>query len=451
MAKPRSIRGYLAGNRGFRLMAGAEGRSYARTALIFLAWLSILLIVNWREDSIFIPDGIGFLEDVVMVFLLVMLFVLIFLTRPLINRFEELLEALPAFVAHAPSASSGRSSSQLQPRASYMRKRARSVHDYFLPSQRSTSNLDEEIAAMRSFLSLRTPASRRFNRLLIILAVLFVAAFQVLMPIVDDTGDTAPATRGDASVAVSQDDREDVATQEDEDSQKKEDKTWALWPRRYPGAFLGSILWSSFWMIVVVRSVAWYPIAICLVLFPMLRGYSKQERITVQPVAPDGKGGLASVGRLSLAITLVASSGLLLAIPWIIIFPDSLAAIIGFPTYLMFLTALFFLPLLSVHEAMSTAKMRELDKWSRRFRTACERMETKESDGCNDAQNPCQEPTYLLSQLQCMEAIEHVYARAEAMPVWPSDWKTLRQFSVVVLVPLLIFVIQLFIEKVLIP
>ena len=412
MEKQDGIQGYILKNRSFRFLAGRSGKDRLRMLLILSAWIAGVLLANWIQGSLILEEGIGLLEDVVMLFLLIMLPALVFLTRPLITRFETLVSGLPEFVLAHSLASTGREQGEESVRASTFRRFSRSIRTYFLPTQESTSSLKDDMTMMRDYVSLKTPQARRLHRLLIAAAVALVVIFQILFPIFIP----------------------------------KETLSWSLLPHAYPLAFSACILWSGFWMIVVIRCVAWYPIAICLTLFPMLSSYSKKRRILVRPIAPDGKGGLSGIGKVSFSITALASCGLLLSVPWIVVFGTNLPLMIGFPAYLMLLTGLFFLPLLSVHEAMDSAKSQELEKWAKRFQLTYENIEPTSNTSCEFSTEAGQTSTHLHLQLQCMEAIEHVYARAESMPVWPFDLRTLKQFLTVVLVPLLILVIQLITE-----
>lgn len=280
------------------------------------------------------------------------------------------------------------------------------LEEQILTSSGGRAAIAKDLSKIREFVSLNTKASRLWNWALIGLALILVLVFQVIFPF---------AFPG-------------------------ETPSWTLLPAQYPVAFVYAILWALFCWVVVIRCVAWYALSISFKLFPLLRRYSKAGSIRILPLAPDGRGGLAKIGRVSLAIALLCSSGLLIAVPWAFTYDSNLPLVVGFPAYLLFLIFIFFAPLWSVHASMKQAKVDELEKWSKRFANTYAVLPTATDNLCTKS---CENTDCLQPQLACLHEIERIYTRSEKMQVWPFDFTTLRQFFLIVIVPFLLIVVEI--------
>jgi len=131
---------------------------------------------------------------------------------------------------------------------------------------------------------------------------------------------------------------------------------------------------------------------------------------------------------------------MLLIVAWLIAFGVNLQLAIGCVLYMLALVALFFLPLMSVHQAMSRAKERELSRCGRLFHdeyASLPRPESRAKETERTAVRSTRESVAYLGEL------DSLYRRVEMMPVWPFDVSTVTRFFSVIVVPLILFGIQL--------
>ena len=266
----------------------------------------------------------------------------------------------------------------------------------------------EEAEAVRAGLR---PGGRRRSVLIAVygMAVLLVLIFQVLLPIAFPS----------------------------------EVRPWTLMPER-PLTFVVAVLWSSFLFCGLLAPICWFIVETALLVFPTLHRYGKARQLLVIPVAPDGQGGMAVVAEFALALTLVPGSAVVFGLLWGLLFGVDHVLFIGFSLYLAFLSATFFLPLLSVHRAMKEAKERELARLGELFRVEYSRLPTSEEiaargDSVLDAD--------LSKRVALMAQVEDLYRRAEEMPVWPFNFETLRRFLGLTVAPAMLFLFQLVTEN----
>ena len=191
--------------------------------------------------------------------------------------------------------------------------------------------------------------------------------------------------------------------------------------------------------------MGWYVLSTTFTLFPILYRYAKANRLIVIPIAPDGKGGLSAIGDVAFALTLIISAGMLLVVSWTIAIGVNTALCLGFAIYSLFLVGLFFLPLLSVHWAMKCAKESELHRLVWLFRHEYAKLPegkdlaAKPLGSSVDSRN--RESVDFLGQLL------QLYRRVEAMAVWPFNFSVLWRFFSLIILPILLFIIQLLTEN----
>ena len=158
------------------------------------------------------------------------------------------------------------------------------------------------------------------------------------------------------------------------------------------------------------------------------------------PVAAEGRGGLTVLGRFSLAVSLLFSTGLIFVFAWLLVFGPTLALILGFTLYIVGLSVLFFFPLISVHSAMKDVRAAESEKLAMLFHEAYAQLPS------GIGQLTGQERQVLRPDLERMvhylSDLDRLHHRAVTMPVWPVSSGTVTQFVTLVVVPLLLFVLQ---------
>lgn len=160
-----------------------------------------------------------------------------------------------------------------------------------------------------------------------------------------------------------------------------------------------------------------------------------KQKIMLQPLHPDGCGGLRSLGNISLAINyLVGLIAVYLSILAFLEFSplDNPVFFIVLVTYFVIAGYLFFVPLADAHDLMEREKSEVLFVLNREFQSTYTKAV---------ARLPAEGLT--LEDAQKIESLERLHGIASRMPVWPMDTRIVGQFLGVVAVPL---IVGLFIE-----
>lgn len=153
------------------------------------------------------------------------------------------------------------------------------------------------------------------------------------------------------------------------------------------------------------------------------------HEVVLQPLHPDGCGGLRSLGDISLAINYMV--GIVAVYLSVLVFSGY--PVRDSPVFLAILVAyaagagyLFFSPLSGAHDLMETEKRDILYGLNREFQTTYARL----SSNLN-------EEGIALRDAQKIESLERLHRIASRMPVWPMDTRILGQFMAVVAIPLI--------------
>ena len=152
-----------------------------------------------------------------------------------------------------------------------------------------------------------------------------------------------------------------------------------------------------------------------------------------------------AMGSLSFGLTLTISCGMLLVLAWLIRYGIDLPLLIGFPLYILALTAIFFLPLQSVHLVMAQAKDMERRRIGGLFRSEYSRLpEISDVDAVSqDEETRCS----VKIRMEYLADLDRLFRTVESMSVWPFNVSMLGQFFSLVAIPILLFIFQLFTEN----
>jgi hypothetical protein len=257
--------------------------------------------------------------------------------------------------------------------------------------------------SVRDFIALRDPRSKRWYALSIGVCLVLVGLFQVVIPLA-----MPQPVRG-----------------------------WALQPLEYPISWTAAVVWATFIFVFILGNVLWYGLATAFTVFPLVREHLNGGTMNIIPVAPDGRGGLARVGTVAFKLNLMAGSGMVVVVAWMVLFGIDASFVLGFVVYIALLIGVFFLPLMAIHRAMESAKEAELTRFAHLFEAAYLQLRA-EAD--YDPTGPGRRREEIV---QYLASLERLYQRAEAMPVWPFNFQILGQFTTLILVPLVLFVVQL--------
>jgi hypothetical protein len=159
------------------------------------------------------------------------------------------------------------------------------------------------------------------------------------------------------------------------------------------------------------------------------------KRIVLQPLHPDGCGGLKRLGAISVALN---SFLCLLAVYFSVLafaksaeqtaqpsdYPFFIPMVIGFVLLSIYL---FLAPLSRAHDVMEQEKTKILSALNAEFQKSYRVITSQiEAEGIH------------LEDAQKIESIERLYRIANKMPVWPMDAGILRQLGITITVPLLL-------------
>lgn len=169
---------------------------------------------------------------------------------------------------------------------------------------------------------------------------------------------------------------------------------------------------------------------------------SRENLLHIEPLHPDGAGGLAEFGNLAwrMALLILPIAFYLLFWWFIRVLPEQSigAGPIFLPAVIILIIMIpvvFFLPLWGLHTAMAEAKNRELEVLSRHFNNNAAAMwkwlENEESMTRDEG----------LTARENIQNISSLYEHVLKMPVWPFNIRTfvrLGGYMLVVIVPTLI-------------
>ncbi len=163
-------------------------------------------------------------------------------------------------------------------------------------------------------------------------------------------------------------------------------------------------------------------------------GESKLLRI--EPLNPDGAGGLSKLGNLAGRIDLALLPSVIFLVYWYVVW-DMNPGYIGAIIIAIILTPVFFFfPLWGLHKAMDKAKRAELELLSEQFNKHALTMK----QGINIKKH-VETPEALRAQ-EVLERVILLHQRASRMPVWPFDHITLTRVFLYVVLPVATIVIK---------
>jgi len=165
-----------------------------------------------------------------------------------------------------------------------------------------------------------------------------------------------------------------------------------------------------------------------------LNALFRSQTIKLEPLHPDGAGGLASIGHFVSSLgyflfiigfaysiriiqqNVVDSSGM-----------DDIVTFVGLGIYLLLAPLIFFLPLQSARRAMILSRNNLLMDISKEFDTTFTEIHKLRSEKAD----------HIEPLLQRHRQIEEIHRIVEKFPVWPFNLGNIRQFFSLVLIPIL--------------
>lgn len=162
-------------------------------------------------------------------------------------------------------------------------------------------------------------------------------------------------------------------------------------------------------------------------------------QLTPRPLHPDKAGGLGIIGRVCLSFTWpLLVVGIVLASSFFFHEEASYFIIntIMLGIYIVSISFIFFFPLSSVHKIMKKSKEEWLDKISLRIRSVLNKIEEGLEENRDNS----------LRSFNELDLLRKHYDIVDSMPVWPYDLKTISRFFSTILIPTLMFIVEVVIN-----
>jgi len=186
--------------------------------------------------------------------------------------------------------------------------------------------------------------------------------------------------------------------------------------------------WTRAFTILNFYLLYFYLIRFYIIATVMRRLFS--DRVRLQPLHPDGCGGLRSLGDISLTMNygvcllavyisnIIYIGGALEKQPLLILILPAFAVVAAY---------LFFAPLSKAHDIMLQAKERTLSALNSEFQNTYLKVSAR-----------LPEYGIPLEDAQKIEALERLHSIASRMPVWPMDLRIFTQFLIAIALPVLV-------------
>ena len=147
---------------------------------------------------------------------------------------------------------------------------------------------------------------------------------------------------------------------------------------------------------------------------------TEDEAIRLRPLNPDRAGGLGEIGKYSLRMILILVPPLLLIMTYVVFENLNIVFRCGLILYIPLLIFAFFFPLSGAHKAMKKFKAKELKRLSCEFN----RIYDAFTKGFNT-----EKISELSTRLKIIRCLDQLYNKAEKMPIWPFDTRTVAKFT----------------------
>jgi hypothetical protein len=198
---------------------------------------------------------------------------------------------------------------------------------------------------------------------------------------------------------------------------------------------------------VVGSYMAFITAAILIINAWLIWAILRPKEIEVEPLHPDRCGGLKPLSQYTLkSAYLIATFGTIIGLieyRFVIrgIIDEFWLIHLSIPIYVILSLTAFFVPLITAHSEMESARNALLKKLSTQFQNDYKQLMVFAL---------CSDDELLSKAKEKVKQLEEIYERTSKFPVWPFDVQSLRQYVlslVAPLVPLLIAVLQKLIES----
>ncbi|MBL7215341.1 MAG: hypothetical protein ISS71_06660 [Phycisphaerae bacterium] len=184
----------------------------------------------------------------------------------------------------------------------------------------------------------------------------------------------------------------------------------------------------------------------CILIFYIYSHLSKigpSGVVLVRPLSPDKVGGLKHINEAMISIVINIFPLGLFTVALIFVHGLTLPLIVWTTGWIVLLCGIFFLPLSSVHVAMSKRKQLIVGEIEDKFNRLNDKLRQMLRDDSS------KEDIRLAETLKSMEQLHTAYRIAEKMPIWPFDFSSLAKFSSVLIVHMVLTVVSGLVGKIL--
>ena len=211
---------------------------------------------------------------------------------------------------------------------------------------------------------------------------------------------------------------------------------WNFTVSQYPFGFFANQMKDFIIYVLIMPQALWRLTLIAVSTIKICKKLEKDRRFNITPLDPDHAGGLKPVGQICLLLAYIVLAQFINIFPSSLVLGFPLTHQIQYPLLFAFSIFVFFFPMVSAHNSMKMAKENELQRISKIFKELYMRYKQM-TLGNTDS-------TETLEIVNDIISVKGLYKEAEEMPVWPYDLHLLVKFFSIFLIPLTVFVIQLF-------
>ncbi len=213
----------------------------------------------------------------------------------------------------------------------------------------------------------------------------------------------------------------------------------------YLGGYLGARIYLLFCWGLVLSVTLYGLLFLCYIIFrvySMLGKIGPVGVVSVRPLSPDRSGGLKHINTAMMAVVINVFPLALFTVTLVYIHGITVPVVVGTIGWIFFVCCIFFIPLSSVHIAMSKRKQMILGEIEAKFNVVHDEFRIS----LNSTNLKLNEPA--MDSLPSMYFLHIAYEISEKMPVWPFDIRTLSKFFSVIALQMLLTIISAVFSKI---
>lgn len=209
---------------------------------------------------------------------------------------------------------------------------------------------------------------------------------------------------------------------------------------QYPIGYLFNQVKDAVVYLIVIPPLLWVTMMIAVSILGVVSQIKRKNRLRVRPTSPDKTGGLRPLGELSLVLFYIVIVQLIHVFPTSVILNWPMLHQVIYIPFFIFAAFVFFSPLIVVRNAMREAKWLELNRIMEEFDDIDGRLRNKPFEADRDS-------NITQNLRDALKLNQQSYDQASSMAVWPYDFRTVVRFATGIVIPLVLYIIQMVVEK----